>query len=183
MRAATSSWPLLNRPIVKPHDKLAPAFSKPQRADTSVSSFQEKKESCQTLKSHARNVETPSRSPNASRSITKNAISLTQNDVSLAEMRVELTLADREDQVESGNDSTSPAISAEKLIPYPSSHPAADQCSVANVLVRVEQVSRELSWINRRTVGGSQWMFAFNLLCDIPVEWQDPSATANGSVS
>ena len=71
-------------------------------------------------------------------------------------MRVELTLADREDQVESGSDSTSPAINAEKLIPYRSSHPAADQCSVANALVRVEQVSREPSWtFDIRTACGS----------------------------
>ncbi len=101
--------------------------------------------SCQTLKSLARNVETPSSSPNASRSITKSAISLTRNAASLAEMRGELTLVARGDQVESVSDSTSPATNAERLTPYPSSHPAADRCSVANVLVRIEQVNRELA--------------------------------------
>ena len=71
-------------------------------------------------------------------------------------MRVELTLADREDQVESGSDSTSPAINAEKLIPYRSSRPAAAQCSVANASVRVEQVSREPSWtFDITSAGGS----------------------------
>ena len=63
-------------------------------------------------------------------------------------MRVELTLVVREDQEESDSDSTSPAINAERLTPSRSSHPVADQCSVANVLVRVEQVSRERSWIS-----------------------------------
>ena len=62
-------------------------------------------------------------------------------------MRVELTLAEPEDQVESGSDSTSPAINAEKLIPSRLSRPAAARCSVANALARVEPVSREPSWI------------------------------------
>ncbi|MCM3872818.1 MAG: hypothetical protein ND895_19225 [Pyrinomonadaceae bacterium] len=71
-------------------------------------------------------------------------------------MRVELTLAAREDQVGSGSDSTSPAINAEKLTPYRSSHPADDRCSVASVLVQVEQVSREHSWIfDIRSAGDS----------------------------
>jgi hypothetical protein len=58
-------------------------------------------------------------------------------------MRVELTLVDREVQVESDSDSTSPAINAEKLIPYRLSHRADDRYSVANVLVRAEQLNRE----------------------------------------